>query len=342
MVSERGLKILHAIVTDYVAAGEPVGSKTLATRYSFGVSAATIRNDMVALEEAELIAAPYTSSGRVPTDKGFRLYVDTLSKLQPLGGARRAAIERFLGEAQDLDEVLGRTVRLLAQLTKQVALVQYPSEQNVFVHHLDLVALTDNKVLCVVITGSGAVEQQLLVLPHAVSEEFVAGVKGRIAAAVVGKDTDTALLAVQKLRAELEKQSSLKEWESLAPLLDGAAQQMRQNRSAKLAIAGTANLSRQQLPGENAAAVLDALEEQVVLLQLFNELAAEQGTVRASIGSENEPYGLAGTAIVATKFGVGENADSRLGVLGPVNMDYAGNMVAVRAVARYLSKILGT
>ncbi|MBC7403016.1 MAG: heat-inducible transcriptional repressor HrcA, partial [Microbacteriaceae bacterium] len=127
MVSERGLDVLRVIVQDYVASREPVGSKSIVDRYSFGVSAATIRNDMALLEEEELITAPHTSSGRIPTDKGYRVFVNQLADLRPLSAAQRAAIETFLGSSADLDQVLGRTVRLLSQLTHQVALVQYPS-----------------------------------------------------------------------------------------------------------------------------------------------------------------------------------------------------------------------
>jgi heat-inducible transcriptional repressor len=119
MVSERSLEVLRVIVQDYVASHEPVGSKAIVERHSFGVSAATIRNDMAQLEEEELITAPHTSSGRVPTDKGYRVFVDQLTELRPLTPAQRQAIESFLGEAVDLDDVLARTVRLLSQFTSQ-------------------------------------------------------------------------------------------------------------------------------------------------------------------------------------------------------------------------------
>ena len=109
MVSDRSLDVLRVIVQDYVASREPVGSKTIVERHSFGVSAATIRNDMALLEEEELIAAPHTSSGRVPTDKGYRVFVDQLTDVRPLTAAQRQAIETFLGQSVDLDDVLART-----------------------------------------------------------------------------------------------------------------------------------------------------------------------------------------------------------------------------------------
>ena len=141
MVSERGLDVLRVIVKDYVASREPVGSKSIVDRHAFGVSAATIRNDMALLEEEDLIVAPHTSSGRIPTDKGYRVFVDHLADLRPLSQAQRHAIETFLGASADMDEVLIRTVRLLSQLTHQVALVQYPSVAHARVRHIELVPL---------------------------------------------------------------------------------------------------------------------------------------------------------------------------------------------------------
>src|SRR5262245_4095464 len=127
VLDDRKLAVLRAIVRDYVSTMEPVGSKSLVDRHHLDVSPATIRNDMAVLEEQGYITQPHTSAGRIPTDKGYRLFVDRLSGIKPLSVAERRAIETFLAGAYDLDDVVLRTVRLLAQLTRQVALVQYPS-----------------------------------------------------------------------------------------------------------------------------------------------------------------------------------------------------------------------
>ncbi len=127
MIPERSLEVLRAIVQDFISSNQPVGSKALLDRHPLGVSAATIRNDMALLEEEQLITAPHTSSGRIPTEKGYRLFVDRLSEVKPLSNAERAAIESFLSEANDLDDVVERTARSLAQLTNALAVVQYPS-----------------------------------------------------------------------------------------------------------------------------------------------------------------------------------------------------------------------
>src|SRR5690606_37504403 len=171
MVSERSLAVLRVIVQDYVSSSEPVGSKSIVERHSFGVSSATIRNDMAQLEEDGLITAPHTSSGRIPTDKGYRVFVDQLSELRPLSSAERRAIETFLGESTDLDEVLGRTVRLLSQLTNQVALAQYPSFGSARVRHVELVALASHRVMAVLITDTGRVDQRIVEVPGGVDLE---------------------------------------------------------------------------------------------------------------------------------------------------------------------------
>ena len=154
-MSERAQLVLRNLVEMYIRDGQPVGSKALAERHNLGVSPATIRNDMAALEDEGFIAQPHTSAGRVPTDRGYRLFVDRLSSIKPLSIAERRAIHQFLDDAVDLDDVMARTVRLLAQITKQVALVQYPTLTRSRVRHIELVALSTTRLVIVLIVDSG-------------------------------------------------------------------------------------------------------------------------------------------------------------------------------------------
>ena len=126
MLDDRKLDVLKAIVTDYVSSKEPVGSKALVERHGLRVSPATVRNDMAVLEEEGYITHPHTSAGRIPTDKGYRLFVDRIATLKPLSAPERRAIQAFMTGAADLDDIVRRTVRLLAQITHQVAIMQYP------------------------------------------------------------------------------------------------------------------------------------------------------------------------------------------------------------------------
>ena len=141
MVEDRKLAVLRAIVEDYVATQEPVGSKALVDRHRLGVSPATVRNDMAALEEEGYITQPHTSAGRIPTDKGYRLFVDRLANIKPLSQAERVAITSFMNGTADVDDLVGRTVRLLAQLTRQVAIVQYPVLSSMVIRHVEVLRL---------------------------------------------------------------------------------------------------------------------------------------------------------------------------------------------------------
>src|ERR1700710_2398744 len=186
MLDDRKLAVLRAIVEDYVSTEEPVGSKSLVDRHNLGVSPATIRNDMAALEEEGYIAQPHTSAGRVPTDRGYRLFVDRLSTVKPMSVAERKAIETFLEGAVDLDDVVRRSVRLLAQLTRQVAVVQYPTLSRAEVRHVEVVAMTATRLLLVLITDRGRVEQRVVELTEPTLDDDVYDLRRILGAALHG------------------------------------------------------------------------------------------------------------------------------------------------------------
>ncbi|NRD25780.1 heat-inducible transcriptional repressor HrcA [Frigoribacterium sp. VKM Ac-2836] len=337
MVSERGLEVLRVIVHDYVASREPVGSKSIVERHQFGVSAATIRNDMALLEEEELIAAPHTSSGRVPTDKGYRLFVNQLADLRPLSAAQRQAIETFLGDSTDLDEVLGRTVRLLSQLTNQVALVQYPTFSRARVRHVELVSLGDGRVMTVLITDSGQVEQRVVDIRTAVDESFLSELRAAVNVAVGGRPLAEAATALADLPSRFRPDLAA----VVGIVVASLTEQIAAGRQDRLVMAGAANLVR---TGDDFSGdlypVLEAIEEQVALLRLFGEMQLDAVDVAASIGRENASFGLSQTSVLASGYSTQGSEIARLGVLGPMRMDYSTNMAAVRAVARYLSSLL--
>src|SRR3954469_3529624 len=187
MSEDRKLAVLRAIVEDYVQTREPVGSRALVERHSLGVSPATIRNDMAALEDEGYIAQPHTSAGRVPTDKGYRLFVDRLSGVKPLSPAEKRAIQTLLDGAVDLDDVVTRTVRLLAQITQQVAVVQYPSLTRSTVRHVELVPLGTERLLVILITNTGRVEQRFADVGTDVPEATLGDLRARLNAAVSGR-----------------------------------------------------------------------------------------------------------------------------------------------------------
>jgi len=338
MVSDRSLEVLRVIVQDYVASREPVGSKSIVDRHAFGVSAATIRNDMALLEEEELIAAPHTSSGRIPTDKGYRVFVNQLADLRPLTAAQRQAIETFLGQSADLDEVLGRTVRLLSQLTHHVALVQYPSLTRSRIRHVELVRLTATRMMTVLITDSGRVEQRLLDISAEVDEEFLTRLRSSLNASLGG----LGLIDAGKALATFGEQFGAEHAAVVREITAALGEQVLANRQERLLMAGAANLVRTEEDFSGSIyPVLEAIEEQVALLKLFSEMEPEQNGFSVSIGSENASFGLGETSVLTTGYSSAGDGLARLGVLGPTRMDYSNNIAAVRAVARYLSRLLG-
>ena len=334
MLSERRLEVLRAIVQDYVGTEEPVGSKALTERHRLGVSPATVRNDMAVLEDEGFIAQPHTSAGRIPTDKGYRLFVDRLAGVKPLSAAERRAIQNFLDSAVDLDDVVGRTVRLLAQLTRQVAVVQYPSLTRSTVRHVELLPLAPARVMLVLITDTGRVEQRVVDCPAPISDDSLADLRARLNSRVVGRRFADVPQLVQDLPESFEQEDRGTVSTVLATLLETLVEETEE----RLMIGGTSNLTRfvHDFP-LTIRPVLEALEEQVVLLKLLGE---QDSGMTVRIGHENAHEGLNSTSVVAVGYGSGDEAVAKLGVVGPTRMDYPGTMGAVRAVARYVGQIL--
>ena len=336
MLEDRRLAVLRAIVEDYVSTHEPVGSKALVERHSLGVSPATIRNDMAALEDEGYIAQPHTSAGRVPTDLGYRLFVDRLSGVKPLSPAERRAIHEFLDSAVDLDDVMIRTVRLLAQITRQVALVQYPSLTESTVRHIELISLSPTRVMMVLIANTGRVEQRVIECSGQVDESALADLRARLLTAVMGHPStqvdDIIAGFTESCPPELRPLASA----IVATLLEA----MTERIDERVILGGTAHLARYGEAFPLAIQpVLEALEEQVVLLRLLGEATMSTG-VTVRIGHENPVEGLESTSVITARYGRGNKTVASLGVVGPTHMDYPGTMGAVHAVAQYVSRIL--
>jgi heat-inducible transcriptional repressor len=338
MLDDRKLDVLRAIIEDYVGTQEPVGSKALVERHRLGVSPATVRNDMAVLEDEGFIAQPHTSAGRIPTDKGYRLFVDRLTSVKPLSAAERRAISTFLEGAVDLDDVVQRTVRILAQLTRQVAIVQYPSLTRSTVRHVEVVTLAPGRLLLVLITSTGRVEQRVIEVSPALDDAVVADLRARLNALAIGQRLADAALNVETLADAFDAtdQASVS---TIVATLVGAFSDERSDE--RIVIGGTANLARfGESFDTSIKPVLEALEEHVVLLKLLGE-ATSPSAMTVRIGHELPFEELSATSVVATGYGPGDEPLANLGIVGPTRMDYPGTIAAVRAVAGYVSRILG-
>ncbi|NBU93770.1 MAG: heat-inducible transcriptional repressor HrcA [Actinobacteria bacterium] len=329
-MQHRQLAILRAIVEDYVATEEPVGSKNLAARHGLGVSPATIRNEMAVLEEAGLISQPHTSAGRIPTNKGYRVFVDKLATVKPLSGAERKAIETFLDGATDLDDVISRTVRLLAQVTKQVAVVQYPSLIRAKVRHIELVLLAPTRVMMVLITDAGRVEQRLIELPFDIAENALSDLHKKLNILVANQ----ALANVASKIEGLTSGARGNERANVVTIMTTLIEMAVEHPEEKVVLAGTSNLARanQELT-QSMHPILEALEEQVVLLRLLSD---SDSSIKVLIGEEQNEKSLRSTSLVS----VGYGDLGAMGIIGPTRMDYTASMSAVNAVANYVGRFL--
>ena|SRR5690625_3251318 len=339
MTGDRQIEVLRAIVHDYVHTREPVGSQAIAKRHDLGVSPATIRNDMAALEEAGLITQPHTSAGRIPTDAGYRFFVDQLDVLRkPLSIAERKAIAQFVGGGVDLDDTLERTVRLLAQLTHHVAVAKYPTLRRSSLRHVEVVPASTTRVLVVIISDTGRVEQRSVERDESLTEDLIAELRARVNAAGVGRRMPELAHDLQDIVTAFPPTDR----PTVQRIIDAIVEALQQDVEERIVLAGTANLARSNIDfSRSITPVLEALEEQVVLLRLLSEMDAGE-PVAVRIGSETQMDELSETAVIAGRYGDGAAGMlGQLGVLGPTRMDYESTMAAVHAVSRYLSKALG-
>jgi heat-inducible transcriptional repressor len=291
---------------------------------------------MAALEEAGYIAQPHTSAGRVPTDAGYRVFVDQLATVKPLSAAERRAMQTLLDGAIDFDDIVVRAVRALAQLTHQVAVIQYPSLRSSQLRYLELVDLGGGRVLLVIITENGRVEQHVVGGVEALAQSTQARLRGRINEVGAGRP----LAGVAQDLLALVEEFSPTERPCVKKILDTLVRSLADDVPERLALAGTPNLARAGTEfARSLSPVLEAIEEQVVLLKLLSEMAEDNGDVAIRIGHENAHSALTETSLVTTAYGPSHMV-ARLGVLGPTRMDYPSSIAVVRAIARYLSRIL--
>jgi heat-inducible transcriptional repressor len=266
------------------------------------------------------------------------LFVDRLTSVKPLSAAERRAISTFLEGAVDLDDVVQRTVRMLAQLTRQVAIVQYPSLTRSTVRHVELVNLAPGRLLLVLITSTGRVEQRVIEVSPALDDAVVADLRARLNALAIGQRLADAAFNVETLADAFDTTDQPSVSKIVATLVGAFSDERSDER---IVIGGTANLARFGESFETAIRpVLEALEEHVVLLKLLGE-ATSPSAMTVRIGHELPFEELSATSVVATGYGPGDEALANLGIVGPTRMDYPSTIAAVRAVAGYVSQTLG-
>ena len=334
----RKRAVLTAVVRDFIRHGEPIGSKTVVQHTGLGVSPATIRAEMAALEDAGFLAHPHRSAGRVPTDKGYRFFVDRMVEAGQgrLGEDEQALLDDLLGGAHDLEDLLRRATTVLSRLTRFAALVAAPQLDRSRLKHVELVPLAPTTVLAIAIADSGRVTKLVLELDGPASELDLARAGHAVNAAIDGLRAADAPAAVSGLAAGAPPE--------LAGLLDAIADALRvglveRGGTAQLFVGGTANIAAGHFAQlEEVKRVAETLEEQVVALEVLREALAS-GDPAVRIGGEL-PFDLGAVAVVAASYDAPGDAEGSVGVLGPTRMDYERTLAAVTAVAATLERAL--
>lgn len=337
-LDDRKASILRAIVSHYVRTGEPVGSKTLVESYRLNVSPATVRNDMSALEEAGLIYQPHTSAGRVPTDVGYRYFVDEWAADVRLPPEDARAIRTFFGEPRfELEDALRRTASLLSRLTQSAAVVFAPALDKSTIRHVEVVRLAGDRAMLVVVTDTGRVENLVLQIPAELDDiqlDQLTEMLNRLTAGTPLEDAP-ALVAGNVDRFPLEFRQPV---ESVGRALH---EEMTQRETERVFLEGTANIVDEHKFAdlESVRQVISALEHRRLLLEVLAD-ALGQGSLSVRIGSENEAQEMQLCTVITAPYGAQGTALGSLGVVGPTRMDYRKTIAAVYEVSSQLGRML--
>lgn len=333
-LDERKARILRAIVADYVSNGEPVGSKRVVEVARLDVSAATVRHDMAELEELGYISQPHTSAGRVPTDKGYRTFVDDLRATPGIDAPRRELVEELLGSSRDVEDLLHRTSTVLSQLTRLVSLVIAPAIDASRLKLIELVGLTPQTVLLLLVADTGRVDKRLLEIATPVGDSDLERVRIVLTEHVRGRRMADVHDAIRGLVDDAPGELH----ELLRAVANATSDELSEETIHHVYVGGRATLAGERaFEREQLSRVLELLEERATLARLLSETTTgDEPTVR--IGQENEVEDLRSASLVAQRYQL-VTAGS-LGVLGPTRMDYASVLATVRAVAEQLQHTL--
>lgn len=337
-VGDRRAQILRALVTHYVTSGEPVGSKTLVERYPLGISAATVRNELAALEDAGLIYQPHTSAGRIPTDAGYRFFVDRFAgggKL-PVKEARQVR-SFFVEPAWELEDALRQTASLLSTLTDHAAVVFAPALDRSTVRHLELVLLPGDRAMVVIVTDTGRVENHVIRVPSEMDEEQLSNAAHMLNRALVGLPLEHL---PRKMAEELPR-LPLELRELVGTLAGTLASELAQSDSERVFLEGTSNIVDEHKFSdlETVRQVIETLEHRRLLLEVLADAFSIE-TVSIRIGAENPVEEMQACAVISAPYSLEGSAVGSLGVVGPTRMDYRRTIAAVHEVASSLGRML--
>ena len=327
----RKAAILEAVVSEYIGTAQPVGSHHVAHAAGIHVSSATIRSEMVALEREGYLAQPHTSAGRIPTDKGYRFFVDQLAQPGVLGPAERTRVSRFFEQVHgEMEEMLERTSGLLSELTSCASVVVSPSHETAPVRSVQLVGLGPRVALLVAVLADGAVEKRSIDFGEEVSEEVLGRASARLHAAAQFRPLGGVAVPAKSGDPLVDR---------VVARAQAALAELASEAHDRVFVGGPSRLAAAFDAVETVRAVLAALEQQLVVVSLLRDLL-ERG-LSVAIGAEHGYEPLASCAVVVAPVPVDGQPAGAVGVLGPTRMNYPQALAAARIVGERLGQRLG-
>lgn len=337
-LDDRKALILRAIVSHYVSTGEPVGSKTLVDRYRLRVSPATVRNDMGALEDRGYIYQPHTSAGRIPTDTGYRFFVDSDTGDPRLPAEQTQQIRRFFGQPRfEFEESLRETAALLSRLTDHAAVVFAPVLDHSLVRHVELVRLASERAMFVLVTDTGRVENHVLPIPSTADDDRLQQTSDMLNRLIVDTNVDTAAAAI----VENIDRFSPDLRDAVSAVANSIASDLETRENERVFLEGTSNIVDEHKFAdlETVRQVIGALEHRRLVLEVMAD-ALRATDVSVRIGSENILEEMQACAVITAPYGVEGNILGTLGIIGPTRMDYRKTIGAVYEVSASLGRML--
>ena len=332
----RKLRILSAIVTEFVAKGEPVGSKSVVDVAKLDVSAATVRNEMAELEERGYITQPHTSAGRIPTDRGYRRFVDELKANTTVDAPQRELVEELLGSAKDVEDLLARTSSVLSQLTRLVSLVIAPAFDATQLRLIELVPLHGQLVLLLIVSDAGQVEKRVVELPQGTTQTEQERLRRLLADTLIGRN----LATLPGVIAGMVDDAPTDLRAALLAVANATQDGITGDATHHVFVGGQASLAGDEtFEREHLSSVLQLLEERAPLAKLFSDVTVDD-TTGVRIGGEHTVEDLRAASLVAQRYEL--LSAGALGVLGPTRMDYGRALSTVRVVSEQLRATLRT
>ena len=333
LLSDRRQLVLASLIEEYVARALPVGSRTLTERYSLGVSPATVRNELSALEEEGYITQPHTSAGRIPTDYGYRAFVDKLLEDGVLydDEEHEAAVSTLKNSALELDELLERTNSALARLTDCLSIVVAPHALEAEIKQITVIGLSEYRAVLVIVTCDGMVYNRHLDFAQAVSAEELADIQ-RFANELFCRGP----LNEQSFNAACSA-DALKNSPITRMVVDEIAECLKEHGRSRMINNGISSLMKQPEFHESKSLIpiMQMIEDDAMLLQIVDSAQFGSGSPVVQIGRENNSETLQGVSVVASRYGRGDAAGI-VAVIGPTRMDYSNVIKAVRIASAAL------